>query len=292
MYLAILLLTVLATAVAVASLPRSCPAALRVGITHTKGDALLVKGRVGRSRLDFLVDTGYAGPPVLSTALKGEDAFLREVGGVRFAVGCRVNVASLGVTKERLQAILLTPPIQLQGKDGYFSPKSCAGAPEADVLTSNPAVRSHILTLDFLLHAGPCLIDFAANTLSLRAARPRGAVPIALERDGGAFVAAVAVDGVNFRCVVDTGAPALMLNAPSAERSELAFTGSTGEKLHGGKRKAAVSVGGIPLGDADVVELDAPRRGEGVLGLDVLRRFRCLYLCSNGVYAVTRKVPV
>ena len=151
----------------------------------------------------FLVDTGYAGPPVLSTSYLAieENPLLTAVGSVQtrypkiikaltknvtasardaaiesllrqrqclaFTSGCTMRLMSIGATEEQQADMLLCPSIMLATlAGGYAAPTQ--RIVDADVVVSNPLPHSiHILTCDYLLHASPVLLDLEHGCLDM-----------------------------------------------------------------------------------------------------------------------------
>mmetsp|Transcript_37752 Transcript_37752/g.121361 ORF Transcript_37752/g.121361 Transcript_37752/m.121361 type:complete len:164 (+) Transcript_37752:347-838(+) len=111
--------------------------------------------------------------------------------------------------------MLLCPGLELRGAahGRYVCPKASRRLPQADVLMTNHEMSSpHILTLDYLMHQAPCLVSPSRGVLRLglgsveflaEASRHRS---VSCVLHGGAFVCEVRLDGVPFRCTVDTGA--------------------------------------------------------------------------------------
>lgn len=217
-------------------------------------EALVLDARLGDARTLFHLDTGYAGPPVLSTsylavqrrepetlsvrdryarsarllaAPASDDARERAVGTLlrsglcrSFTSGCTMRLMGIGVTAEMQADMLLCPALALS--DGA----PAAGEVNADVFVTNPLRGSiHILTCDFLLHRAPAVLCPAAGALWLA---PAATDRRALERGfrfhdaffvGGAFALPMRVGGTELRIVVDTGAAAaLSLGRSAAER--------------------------------------------------------------------------
>tara|TARA_B110000046_G_scaffold174738_1_gene198759 strand:- start:1793 stop:2962 length:1170 start_codon:yes stop_codon:yes gene_type:complete len=226
--------------------------------TDDINEAIVVEARLaGRTTL-FIIDTGYAGPPVLSAsylALDGTsgdvasqytaamiglngrvtsdeqhraiDAFISDGGCLPYTSGCTMRLMGIGSTKEQQADMLLCPMLEMRATSGWWSlPKRHTSAAHADVFVTNPLPTSvHILTSDFLLHSSPAYISFSAETLYLNMSahdellqRAR-AVMHPMVLSGGAFVAPVLVGSETFMCTVDTGATGpLCLDSEAAER--------------------------------------------------------------------------
>jgi hypothetical protein len=215
-------------------------------------EALVLAAHVaGRAAL-VLVDTAYAGAPVISTsflAVQGEcargavparyaralallrgaaarprrrqAAVQRLVAGGRcraYTAGCTMRLMGIGATHEARADLLLCPAIAL---DGAAAPSHLDAA--GDVMVTHPLPGSpHILTVDYLLHRAPCVLRPAAGEM-LVGLPPWHAAPLAAAFEffparlaGGAFVVPMEVGGAALRVVVDTGANAPLSLAAGA----------------------------------------------------------------------------
>lgn len=226
-------------------------------VVHLAGHVnpcIAVPFRVGAYESLFVLDTGYAGAPVLNARMlhlssnTDIEATLQRLAGApgsashaqaaltrfvhanqcaEYTSGCVLRLMGIGITAERASDMLLCPPLELRSADGgYFSVKRVLGVPQADVLVTNHEMSSpHILTLDYLIHLAPCLLAPARGVLRL--AMPGSeylyhratAQLLADEVDGGAFMCRVAVGGVVLRCTVDTGAAATVCVAAAVADS-------------------------------------------------------------------------
>ena len=192
----------------------------------------------------FMIDTAYAGAPVLSTSYLSlscdnpfqsvETRYRRITEALRkpvtegarhaamhtllgegrcraFTSGCTMRLMGIGATSEAQADMLLCPALRLGGAGGGGE------AVNADVMVTNPLPGSvHILTSDFLLHRAPCVIRPRDGCLHLRmspveqlAMRPTFEFHRA-HMVGGAFAVPVDVGGATLRIVVDTGAAAAL----------------------------------------------------------------------------------
>ena len=163
-------------------------------------EALVVDARLARaSRTLFMVDSAYAGAPVLSTSLLAVEAegergaahgdvaarYRRTVERLRRGVtdaarhaavhrllasgrcraytsGCTMRLMGIGATTETQADMLLCPALELDGRapDAYV---------DADVVVTHPLPHTpHILTVDYLLHRAPCAILPRAGLLRTR----------------------------------------------------------------------------------------------------------------------------
>ena len=204
-------------------------------------ECLLVRASLAGRSTVFLVDTAYAGAPVLSLTFLARQArgecstrdlascmrrlrrgasaddaregyevlralLLRECRS--FTSGCTMRLMGIGETKEAQSDMLLCPGLRLEG---VASPSSV----DADDFVTNPLRGNpHILTSDYLLHRAPALLRMGAQTLELQvsAARQLALGPTfdfqPARFAGGAFVVKMLVGDGELDVVVDTGAAA------------------------------------------------------------------------------------
>jgi hypothetical protein len=216
-------------------------------------ETLVVAGTGAYRDALFLVDTAYAGAPVLSTSylatlaegtsglLRGSvearyraavrrlrqgvaaDARHAALARVRhttcraFTSGCTMRLMSIGTIAEAQSDMLLCPPLRLGAARADV---------DADVFVTHPLPTSvHVLTCDYLLHRAPCVLAIAAGTLHLRLSNVEVATMapgfrfFAARFVGGAFVVDMLVGDAPMRVVVDTGAVAtLSLGRTAAKR--------------------------------------------------------------------------
>lgn len=202
-------------------------------------ESLIVAGDIGDIRdAPFLVDTAYAGAPVVSLTflalretqraaldragrsekawkaasrvlartavteaqqLAALDAFLAGAKCRTFTAGCAVTLLGIGETSLSRGEMLLCPGLRVAGKDCDV---------DADVLVTHELNNNvNILTMDYLLHRQPAILRPRAQTLTLFAQQDSGDFEL-FESDlvGGAFRVPIAVNGVAMTVFVDTGA--------------------------------------------------------------------------------------
>ncbi len=208
-------------------------------------EALVLRGEVaGRGSALFMLDTAYAGPPVLSTSYLARRGWLASHQSVqreyeetmaRMAVdptdderfrgvaellsrgvcrsytsGCTMRLMGIGVTQETQADMLLCPSLRFEGERQTGSAEAAG-----DVLVTNPLRGNvHILTMDYLLHRSPCVllprkgcIQFGLPPLTQATDKPSFEfLPASML--GGAFQVDMTVGGARLRVVVDTGAAA------------------------------------------------------------------------------------
>ena len=164
--------------------------------------SLVVWVRCGESEQPWVIDTGFAGPPVLSlpwTAVaprgvfedcqhgynatiralarsppdpksldRALDRFLRECNASSFTAGCTTTLVGIGETRVSNSDMLLAPPLELMGHSNVFSSgRSCVGAPNADILSTTRMATASLITCDWLRQNGPCLISPSIGELRI-----------------------------------------------------------------------------------------------------------------------------
>lgn len=202
----------------------------------------------GRSAL-FLIDTGYAGPLVLSKAYMatsdpvelplflryGEimrriqnvseddehgaiNTFLQESNCYPFTSGCTMTLMGISSSQQQQADLLMCSTLKIQTCAFlYMAPPK--PQIDADLFVTNSLKTSvHIMTNDFLIMHAPCLLT--PSTLEFRVPPWQYAMIkqsfhfINVQFNGGAFVVPMSISGIEFHVVVDTGAPGpLSLNA-------------------------------------------------------------------------------
>ena len=257
-------------------------------------EALIIEGTVCGERVLFMIDTAYAGAPVLSVSYMNairKDRRLASSGNVKlrfmktmdalekrmtnhemhetlneyvsrgicrtFTSGCTMRLMGIGETSETQAEMLLCPPILLAGRKKWHW--------DADVFVTNALPGSlHILTSDYLLHHGPALLEPEKGSLTLRASIQRKNFDIFdVNLVGGAFVIPVQVAGITLNVVIDTGAS-----------TTLSISQSKAEKIKNGceplNRKVYQSgVNGENI-CSDVVRLDVVLGSTIVPSVDIL----------------------
>lgn len=267
-------------------------------------EALVVRAPIGAGRpMLFMVDTAYAGAPVLSTSylatppalLSGVEAeyravaralralapeahhaaldrFLSEHPCRSFTSGCTMRLMGIGATSEMQAAMLLCPAMRADRRA------------EGDVFVTHPLpLNVHILTIDYLLHRAPCVLAPRAGEIVFRAPPWRRAsfdvrAPTLV---GGAMCVEMVVGGARLRIVVDTGAAASLsiastaaarLETCRAARRKATQRGVHGEDVCSDVLLAPVRVGSLDLGDVEVFVNSADVEGaDGYAGMGLLR---------------------
>lgn len=201
----------------------------------------------------FMLDTGYAGAPVINLryidACSGQrlsipDAIQRVQRSKRvpwgrvqdfvrrhrchdFTAGCTMRLMSIGASTQRQTDLFLCNALHIETATSSFSnPKLNNGLPNADAFVTNDIPSTlHILTMDYLLPLAPFLLS--VNSLALRTCIPaaelaglrRSYAAVQTSMRSGSFVVRVKVGGVWARCSIDTGAPACVsIDAKVAQR--------------------------------------------------------------------------
>ena len=301
----ILLLLVAASVVAVLRARRHSQ--LHLVSDEIGNEVLLLRSRIGGCHGLFMVDTAYAGAPVLSTSYlataprraypsitaeyrasiaalsrkpsEGErlaaiNAFLRRAPCRAYTSGCTMRLMGIGTTSETQSDMLLCPPIRV-----------AAETETADVFVTNPLPTSvHILTMDYLMHRAPCVLLPAQQKMMWSVVNPamRATFEFFVPRlVGGAARIPMSIGGATLQIVVDTGAAAaLSLAADSFERvsscenrqKSALQRGVNGERICSTVVHADVSVGRVNLGSVEVFVNSTNVEGaDGYAGMGLLR---------------------
>lgn len=175
---------------------------MRLVCTDGINEVLLVDARLNGTQCLFLVDTGYAGPPVLSAsylavprgllsyrslddeyartlqAMEGNaisqdaqhqaiDTFLAHGGCMSYTSGCTMRLMSIGATQEQQADLLMCNMLEMRDVNGLYSaPKAASTEAHADLFVTHSLPNSvHILTCDYLRHASPCYLNIADEEL-------------------------------------------------------------------------------------------------------------------------------
>ena len=216
---------------------------IAVKIVGESNPCLIVQFKIGNYHSVFLIDTGFAGAPVLNSSLlthaRGEDidcdsamkyaiskkpseklayenlqSFLRSNKCTEYTSGCTLRLMGIGSTEEKASDMLMCSSIMLKNTSGnYVDCKELVNLPSADVFMTNNKMQSpHILTLDYLLHVSPCHLDFISGVLTIGLGVPdllyhrSNSVFCTDEFSGGSYVGNINIAGATVRCTIDTGA--------------------------------------------------------------------------------------
>lgn len=227
---------------------RSKSNVFKMHLVNTDGvnEVLLLETYLHDREFLFMIDTGYAGPPVLSrsylavktnmivTSIKKrymeilekmntvseDDAhqavydYMTTSGCLSYTSGCTMRLMGIGSTKEQQADLLMCPMLKIKNIFGYFSSPKKNTYTFADMFVTNSLNSSvHIMTCDFLMHHAPCLIDIGNESLEVSLPPERYLLSkvffhmYPITFHGGAFVVELKVDDEKFICTVDTGAP-------------------------------------------------------------------------------------
>lgn len=268
-------------------------------------EVLLVKARLDGHSTLFMVDTAYAGPPVISTSfLSVRDSsfssvrtrYLRALRAMAqhprtesvrkrllqrgrcraFQSGCTMRLMGIGATEEAQSDLLICPPLGV------------APGWSGDILVTNELKGTpHILTVDYLIHNAPCLLNLSTGRLFTRCMWG-GLYAFEFHEPtfvGGAPAVHFTVGHSRLLIVLDTGAASTLslsktaamtlqrCDATGAPRS-LTQIGVNGERVCSDIIVCPVEVGNIKLGDVDVLINSHPVEGaDGYAGMGVLRSF-------------------
>lgn len=210
-------------------------------------ESLVLQGRMAGKEQLFMLDTGYAGPPVLSASYLATggrpwplasvqqafaraiqnmarvttddqhaaiDQFLRRGRCQAYTSGCTMRLMGIGATQEQQADMLLCEMLELKTRGGRYAAPERPTRALADVFVTNPLPSSvHILTCDFLMHAAPVLVAIGRQELCLNLtseaylAARARSCMLEAHFSGGAYVVPFTIGSETFRCTVDTGAP-------------------------------------------------------------------------------------
>ena len=175
--------------------PAMCPTRVAQlwSVGGVEGLSLVVWVRCGSSEQPWVIDTGFAGPPVLSlpwivcgrkakaeqcerayestsnemarsppseqTRRNALKRFMSDCNADAFTAGCTTTLMGIGASSVSNSDMILAPPLELLSPTGtYLSGRSCSGAPNADILSTTHMQTASLITCDWLRHNGPCLI--------------------------------------------------------------------------------------------------------------------------------------
>lgn len=221
-------------------------------------EVLLLEANLNNLPCLFMLDTGYAGPPVISRSYLSikdnwisdnvadrykklhsqfagvsEDeehhalsSFLANNSCLPYTSGCTMRLMGIGTTQEQQADMLMCPMLKFKNIKGSFVAPKKNTQTFADVFVTNSLRSSvHILTCDFILHHSPCLLRIEKEKLELS---------IPLEKyymlypqfftlpaiySGGSFVISFFLDDEKIDCTMDTGAPGpISIGAKSANK--------------------------------------------------------------------------
>ena len=208
-------------------------------------ESIIVKCKLNGEACMFMIDTGYAGPPVISSSYLAAkdtgaitasqeygrvmrkiqavslneqhaaiDRFLKSARCHAYTSGCTMRLMGIGETVEQQADMLLCPALELKTVSGhYHAPKLESRGAIGDVFVTHALPSSvHILTCDFLLHAAPAVLwmrgQMELNVHALRFAAIRaGFHMLPMRMSGGSFVVTIQFGNEPLAFTVDTGSP-------------------------------------------------------------------------------------
>jgi len=224
---------------------RRCSLLVHMHSVDDQNEQLIVEAMLADKPALFMIDTGYAGPPVLSASCLSAtdphllpfearasslfsqmrdvdeekrhaaiDLFLSTRPCLAYTSGCTMRLMGIGDTVEQQADMMMCPTLRLKTSGGAYV-KTSSRPSDADVFVTNSLPSSlHILTCDFLRHSSPCLLRMKEGRLDLNldpvssSVQRAGHVMFSPARmSGGAFLVPLKVGGVDVVCTVDTGAP-------------------------------------------------------------------------------------
>lgn len=273
-------------------------------------EAMITTARISGAPAFFMVDTAYAGAPVLSTsylslrgtgsyAMSDEERYRLVVDGLRgvtaderhaavrrflttntcrsYTSGCTMRLMGIGSTTETQTDMILCDNVRFDNADTFSS----------DVFVTHPLQSSvHILTMDSLLHRSPCVIMPAKETMLWHVNSPLLRASFEFHTPtyvGGAMRVTMRVGGADLEIVVDTGAAAPLSIAAStidrirtcerpAEDMRALQRGVNGEDVCSDRFLVEVAIGQIDLGRVEAFANSIDVTGaDGYAGLGLLR---------------------
>ena len=200
-----------------------------------------------------------------------------------FTAGCTVRLMGIGSTTESHSSMLLCPPLDFSRNPRLTMPPRW----DSDILVTHPLQGGvHILTVDYLIHHSPAILEISTQSMrlsvspTLRARFDTQAAHLV----GSAFVIRVTVGGAEMDVLVDTGASApLSLGSSAARKIKVCHRsgerratqrGVHGEEVCSDIISTEVRLGRWTLPSVDVL-VNSTEVGDvdGYLGLGVLRAF-------------------
>lgn len=282
-------------------------------VSDTHGnEALIMTGRISAGEMLFMVDTAYAGAPVLSTSymavtqrwgnLSTESKYRFIVDKLRtltendrhvalnmfliqnrcrtFTSGCTMRLMGIGTTSDAHSDLLLTSGLQFKGEGHTHN---------SDVFMTNKLPSStHILTIDFLLHRSPCVILpreervlWWVSDVGLRNTFQMHTPSFV----GGAPCVQMKIGGTSLHIVIDTGASAsLSVSEEAMSRISICSRDNTprtatqvgvhGERVCSDLFTVSVSIGDINIPNVELFSNSGDVSGaDGYAGIGLLRMF-------------------
>ncbi len=273
-------------------------------------EVLIAVGTISGKTMLFMVDTAFAGAPVLSTSylsLPSPSPFLSLEKQYRFVVdglhnrvtpdsrhralsqllsghhcraftsGCTMRLMGIGSTSESQSDLLLCDGVRFNGGANFNS----------DVFVTNSLPSSvHILTMDFLLHRSPCVIMPRRGVMQWQVTDYLLRSSFEMHEPfyvGGAMRVPMTIGGSALNIVIDTGAAIALSVASSSldkiQRCDLPVTsmkavqrGVNGERVCSDMFSTTVSIGRLDLGRVNAFANNNDVEGaDGYAGMGLLR---------------------
>ena len=291
-------------------LPKLDAAGKGVAMTES-ADAIVVQAMIGKEKCKFLVDTGYAGAPVLNLKYVGSEyngsmrglasalrnragsadnhlgAFMRRNMCSDYTSGCTMRLMGIGKTAEKQSDLLLCPELLFATAHGtWVDPKRRSGLPAADVfVASDLGINFHILTVDYLIQLSPVIISIARKAIDFGVPAVRTLLfsHRSTHMSGGSFLAPIVVAGVEFWCTVDTGSSGCVsLGSKAVSQLTECFStnkhvsqlGVNGERVCSDVLVASITFAGEHFDAVPVFLNDFPSGdSDGYIGIGMLRAF-------------------
>ena len=293
--------------------------------TDSKTSTLLLDTRIRTLRTIFLIDTGYAGPCVLNThfmarkTVDEDEDVVQALDGVRgkrlatqeyaalqqfmaltassdFTSGCRMQLTGISTSTHKHSDLVLTHPLSFRTTEGDYScPKSAL--PAADILVTNSVVDTpHILTMDYIRHHAPCMIEtqrkrvtWCMSTFAFAAAV--SFTHVSRHLSGGVFLIPVNIGGVVAKCVLDTGSEMCVTLSPHVGHAirctgawkSISQSGIQEQRACSAVVEAAVEVAGSVFEPCLVGINTIESHVDGFVGMGLLRCFDLL-ITRNDVW--------
>ena len=210
-------------------------------------ESIIIEAKLNDEETLFMLDTGYAGPPVISTSYlaihhmcrygnvekryrKSLELLGKKVtdderfkvinklvmyrGCQAYTSGCTMTLAGIGSTMQQQADMLMCKPIKFKNELMRYITPGTGNKPNADVVVTNSLHGSvNILTCDYLIHSSPALIKMKHRTIELHISRiyvnmmSLSFKYLDIEMVGGAFVIPIRIGDEVLKCTMDTGAP-------------------------------------------------------------------------------------
>lgn len=213
--------------------------------TDGVNELLVIESVLNNQPFLFMLDTGYAGPPVISRSylsttpssqgslesrynnaiskmrsvtnddeFKSINDFIHKSECLPYTSGCTMKLMGIGQVEEHQADLIMCPMLKLRNTMGVFmAPKKSTHA-FADMFVTNSLKHSiHILTCDYLLHHSPAIISFESSCLELNMSMTRyniaklGFTLLDAKFSGGSFVVELIINNNTLFFTVDTGSP-------------------------------------------------------------------------------------